>query len=261
VVVSGVLDPATGVHHQLLPAAAVTVCRLQADHDELRHRNYVRSGRRANPGELDDVLADTLAEACALDGSDFADVSLETSGVPAAQVAALVRGSCRDWPGFSGALGAPDARASPALAGDAISRLREAPGDAGSVVLLCGVTGVGKSTIGFEVHTSLLRPGRAAAYVDLGQIGFHGPAVTGDAARHRVKARNLAAPWEPSDVPGRRALPPSVRSRAQRLRTLTALPCPRGPSSCACLRREGRSWHGGSCRQAMAGAGQNPAIR
>jgi len=196
VVVSGVVDPAAGVHHQLLPAAAVTVCRLRAEHDELKHRYDVRSGRRANPGKLDDVLADTLAEACALDGSDFADVSLDTSGVPPAQVAVLVRGGCRDWPGFNETLGALDARVSPALAGDEISRRRLGTGDDESVVLLCGVTGVGKSTIGFEVHTRTLRSGRAAAYIDLGQIGFLGPAVIGDAARHQVTARNLAALWE-----------------------------------------------------------------
>ena len=172
----------------------MTVCRLRAEHDELRHRYYVRSGRQANHGQLNDVLADTLAEARALDDSDFADVSLDTSGVPAAQVAALVRG-CRVWPGFSGTLAALDARVSPAPAGDEISRRREGPEGAGSVVLICGVTGVGKSTIGFEVHTRTLRSGHAAAYIDLGQVGFLGPAITGDAARHHVKARNLAALW------------------------------------------------------------------
>ena len=38
VIVSGVADPGRGVHADLIPRAAVTVCRLRAGRDELRQR-------------------------------------------------------------------------------------------------------------------------------------------------------------------------------------------------------------------------------
>jgi adenylylsulfate kinase-like enzyme len=38
VVVSGVVDPASGAHADLVPQAALTICRLRADRDELPGR-------------------------------------------------------------------------------------------------------------------------------------------------------------------------------------------------------------------------------
>jgi chloramphenicol 3-O-phosphotransferase len=40
-----------------------------------------------------------------------------------------------------------------------------------------------------------MRAGHTAAYVDLDQIGFRGPAPADDPGGHRLKARNLAAIW------------------------------------------------------------------
>jgi hypothetical protein len=65
----------------------------------------------------------------------------------------------------------------------------------GQVLLVCGPTGVGKSTIGFEVYLRTLRSGHTAAYVDLNQLGFIGPARSQDPGGHLLKSRNLAAIW------------------------------------------------------------------
>jgi hypothetical protein len=71
------------------------------------------------------------------------------------------------------------------------------PTDAGGEILwLCGPTGVGKSTIGFEVYRRLLGGGPPTAFVDPGQLGFLRPAPADDPAHHRVKARSLAGLWQ-----------------------------------------------------------------
>ncbi len=45
VIVSGVVDAAHGVHADMIPQAAVTVCRLRASRDELRQRFAGRRGQ------------------------------------------------------------------------------------------------------------------------------------------------------------------------------------------------------------------------
>jgi hypothetical protein len=72
--------------------------------------------------------------------------------------------------------------------------------------VLCGATGVGKSTAGFEVYRRTLRAGSAAAYVDLDQVGFCRPLPADDTGGHRVKARNLAAMWHTYRAAGARCL-------------------------------------------------------
>lgn len=66
----------------------------------------------------------------------------------------------------------------------------------GHVLWVCGVTGVGKSTITFDVYMKTLRDGTPAAYVDLDQIGFCNPAPADDPRNHRAKARILSALWQ-----------------------------------------------------------------
>ena len=178
VIVSGVVDPGRGVHASLIPRAAVTVCQLRAGRDELRQRFL---GRGEQAGLLDDVLS----QADAMDASDVADVCVDVSGLPAAEAARLVRERTAGWPILTGP-GRPyeaEPDDSPAAAAD------------GPVLVLCGATGVGKSTAGFEVYRRTLRAGSAAAYVDLDQIGFCRPVPAGEGGGHRVKARNLAAMW------------------------------------------------------------------
>jgi adenylylsulfate kinase-like enzyme len=190
VVVSGVVDPAVGAHTDLLADTALTICRLRADHDELRRRLTERSGQS---GEMDEVAA----EAAALDASDFADVCVDTSGVPAADVVGRVRESCGDWMRQNRQGRAAEAAVAGRTAdADAAGECRaEVAAAGGHILLLCGATGVGKSTIGFELYLRDLTAGRTAAYIDLDQIGFCGPGLVGHQASHRIKARNLAALW------------------------------------------------------------------
>ncbi len=166
VIANGVLDPVRGVYPELMPRAEVTVCRLRADRNEL---------------------------------TGFAGVCVDTSGIPAAGGAGLVRDSCRDWPGFSGSLPAPRRE-------DGADRDLAADSADGNVLLICGPAGVGKSTIGFQLYLRYLRDGRMAGYVDLDQIGFIRPTPYDDPGRHRLKAGNLAAMWRTYHAAGARHL-------------------------------------------------------
>ena len=191
-IVNGVVDPGRGVHRDVLSGAVLTVCRLRADRDELARRF---TERYATGDNLEDALDGTLAEADAMDASNCADVTLETSGVPAAQVAALVRDTCRDWPGFGAAVTEPGGKpACPATGAGGDGNLG-AGAASGNILLISGPTGVGKSTIGFELYLRYLRAGLTTGYIDLGQIGFISPGRPGDPGQHRLKARNLAAMW------------------------------------------------------------------
>jgi hypothetical protein len=78
-------------------------------------------------------------------------------------------------------------------------------GDPVPVLLLCGATAVGKSTVGYEFFTRV-RAGIKAAYVDLAQIGFCRPAPAHDPDNHRLKAANLAAMWPAFRGAGARCL-------------------------------------------------------
>ena len=189
VIVSGVVDPGRGVPADLIPRAVITVCRLRAGRDELRQRFLGRGGQA---GLLDEVLS----QADAMDASDVADVWVDTSGLAAAEAARLVRERIAGWPVLTGPI-RPDETGpndSPATAAD------------GPVLVLCGATGVGKSTAGFEVYRRTLSAGSAAAYIDLDQIGFCRPVPSGDTGIHRVKARNLAAMWHTYRAAGAQCL-------------------------------------------------------
>jgi adenylylsulfate kinase-like enzyme len=189
IIVSGVVDPGRGVPAGLIPRAAVTVCRLRAGRDELRQRFL---GRAKQAGQLDEVLD----QADAMDASDVADVCVDTGGLAAAETARLVRERIAGWPMLTGLVRSDKA-------GPHDSRATAADGP---VLVLCGATGVGKSTAGFEVYRRTLRAGYAAAYVDLDQIGFCRPVPAGDTGGHRVKARNLAAMWHTYRAAGAQCL-------------------------------------------------------
>lgn len=204
-IVNGVVDPVAGVQRDLLPNAAITVCRLRAD----RHEVVRRFARRHGPGnDLDELLSEILAEADGLDASDFADACVDTTGVLVGEVARLVRDSCRDWHGFHGtALTHRAASADPGTgAGDDTEPSRGTDGADGHIVLICGPAGVGKSTIGFELYLRYLDAGLTAGYVDLEQVGFAVPAAADDPGHHRLKARNLAAIWQTYHAAGARHL-------------------------------------------------------
>jgi hypothetical protein len=187
-----------------MPEAKVTVCRLRADKDEVAHRFI---GRHGQSDDLDQVLAETLDEADAMDGSNIADVCVDTTGVAAAEVADLVRDGCSAWPGFSGTL--PRTILGPSVAAEGRENLtatNEADSADGNILLLCGPTGIGKSTVGFQLYLRYLRDGLMAGYVDLDQIGFVRPGPRNDPGSHRLKAGNLAAMWLTYHAAGARHL-------------------------------------------------------
>ncbi|MFF2812031.1 hypothetical protein ACFVT2_33625 [Streptomyces sp. NPDC058000] len=90
-IVSGVVDPAHGVHIDEIPQAAVTVCRLRADRDVLRRRRFVSRG---GPAELLDAV---LSAADSPDASDFATVCPDTSDLRVHEMARLVSERPRGW--------------------------------------------------------------------------------------------------------------------------------------------------------------------
>jgi hypothetical protein len=183
VIVSGDLGSSRALSSGTLHGASLTICRLRARPDELRRR---LTSRRAAP----ELVTDALREAAELDRSSFADVCVDTDGLTVAEVARLVRERCGGWPPRGAAATRPAGTAGmPLAAADA------AAGGGGDVLLACGVTGVGKSAVGFEVFLRQLRAGVAAAYVDLDQIGFMSPAPADGPDVNRLTARNLADLW------------------------------------------------------------------
>jgi predicted ABC-type ATPase len=206
-IVNGVVDPVLGVYRDLIPDAAVTVCRMRAGRDELARRFISRHRSWRRPGDdLDNALTETLAEADAMDASTFADIVIETGGGPASQVAARVRETCRDWPGFSIAAGEPAGTAGSERTQPSLPGYRAPEDAAGNIVLICGATGVGKSTIGFQLYLRCLNAGVMAGYADLGQLGFLKPEPPGDRYQHRLRAANLAAIWQNYHAAGARYL-------------------------------------------------------
>ena len=185
VIVNGVVDPALGVPRDLLGPAAVTVCRLRADPGEVVRR---LAGRQPHGGDEADAVRLVREDCAHLDASGFADVCVDTTGVPATEVPRLVRDGCHGWPGFSGVAGRPPDADPGILAGPA-------DGASGQVLLLCGPPGAGKSTIGFQLYLRCLHAGLTAGYIDLDQIGFLTPPAGDDPFNHRLKAANLAAIW------------------------------------------------------------------
>jgi hypothetical protein len=194
VILNGVVDPVVGVRRDLLEQAAVTVCRLRAEPGEVVRRLADR--RRTGAGDAGDGDAADLArqvrdDCDRMDDSDFADVCVDTTGVPAGEVARLIQDRCRRWPGFRASEGQPGALPT----GPSGPTRSQAHGRGGQVLLLCGPAGVGKSAIGFQLYQRCLRAGRTAGYIDLDQIGFLTPHPEGDPRNHRLKARNLAGIW------------------------------------------------------------------
>ncbi len=74
------------------------------------------------------------------------------------------------------------------------------------VLWLCGRSGVGKSTVGFEIFSQLTHAGIKTAYLDIDQIGLCYPAAADDPETYRVKARNLGAVWPIYRADGARCL-------------------------------------------------------
>lgn len=191
VVVSGVVDPAHGVYVDKIPQAVLTVCRLRVERAELERRLVGRQGAA-------ELVPEALREADAMGASDFTDVCIDTTGLSADEVAGLVRDRIGDWPALDHL--DPSTEVAQPHGGTAATAAD------GQILWLCGVTGVGKSTIGFEVYLKTLRSGLAGAYVDLDQIGFCSPAPPDDPRNHRLKARILPALWRTFRAAGAQCL-------------------------------------------------------
>lgn len=192
VVVSGITDPVHGVNRELLPHANLTICLLRASPADIRQRLTAR-------GESAEAIQESVREAEELDASDFADVSVDTSGLSAAEVLRLVRERCAGWPVWPARRGSDLADPEQPAAQPEPKEPAEPPGPpaerniSAPVLLLCGPTGVGKSTVGFQVYLRTLQAGFTSAYIDLDQIGFMTPAAASDSGGHRLKAANLAS--------------------------------------------------------------------
>lgn len=186
-IINGVIDPVMGLPPDALPHSAVTICRLRASRDEVERRFLARHGQSADVAEWLREIRDEIA---GFDQSSFADACVDTTGVPQGDVAALIRDACKTWPGFS---------PSPAAARTQDSELTAAEVDAdradGEVVLITGPTGVGKSTVGFQLYVNCISARLGAGYVDLEQIGLVSPTARDPLQRHRLRACNLAAIW------------------------------------------------------------------
>jgi predicted ABC-type ATPase len=205
VIVNGFVDPALGIPTDLLSQASLTICRLRADLDEVIRR---LAGRHESSDYQAELIREVRDEAAGLDASEFADACIDTDGVPAAEVARLVRQSCPDWPGFGDAIRQPRATAAHSSrgAGGGAAPDHGAYTADGHILLVCGPTGVGKSAIGFQVCVTGLQAGLTTGYVDLDQIGFITPALDDDPGNHRLKASNLAAIWRNYHALGARHL-------------------------------------------------------
>jgi len=179
VIVSGVVHPTHGAFHELTPHAALTVCRLHADAAELARRVNERSGAPV-------TVSEAFAEAEALESNDIGDVRIDTSNRTVADVVSLVHERTNGWRAAErGWSRANDSSPSPtSVAG-------------GQILWLCGVTGVGKSTVGFATYLKAVFCNRfPGAYLDLDQIGFLCPAPADDPGNHRVRARIVSAMWQ-----------------------------------------------------------------
>lgn len=187
-----------------MAGTALTACRLRVASDELRQRF---TGRGWNP-HLADVA---VRDAEALDRSDFADLVLNTDGLPVRDVARLVREQAGGWPPEYPPNTRPRSTTSerwpehgaapPASASVRTANTRFVP-----VLWLCGPTAVGKSTVGWEIFNQVVRSGVKAAYVDLAQISFCRPAPYSDPDNHRIKTANLGAMWSTFRSAGARCL-------------------------------------------------------
>ena len=193
VLVSGVVDEIHGVRDYVdqISHTDLTLCRLRADRDILAERLANRS--------LESYQMDAmLRESDTLDRSDFADVCIDTSGLTVSEVIQLLDGKTGGWPALPKRTCLSNSHAS--------TRFPKLPTTPGSILWLCGTTGVGKSTVGWRIFEEVRRAGITAAFVDLEQISFYRPVPDNDPDNHQIKAHNLAAMWQIFHESGARCL-------------------------------------------------------
>lgn len=91
---------------------------------------------------------------------------------------------------------------------------------------VCGPSGVGKSSVGWEIFRQRINEGRPSAYLDFDQIGFCRPAPDNDADNVQMSTRNLAAMWPNYRARGARCLVASgiIHTAAEIQSRLAAVP-------------------------------------
>jgi adenylylsulfate kinase-like enzyme len=99
--------------------------------------------------------------------------------------------------------GSPVIRSSRSAGSTSLASMRR---DTFPFLWLCGPSGVGKSSVGYELFDQLSRAGTTTAYVDLDQLGLCSSAPDDDARNNRVKARNLGEVWSGFQAVGAQCL-------------------------------------------------------
>ncbi len=168
-------------------------------------------------------------------GPDGGDVAVDPAGLPVPEVVSRLR-------------------ALPVPAGSTVDTGRPGPASGPPVLWLCGVTGVGKSTVGRLVSEKI--PG-GAGLVELDQIGFYRPSPVDDPRNHRIKAANLRALWQAYGDMGvaRLVVVGPVDSRLDIFVYVDALP---GVAMTVCQLHAGRDEL--TRRIAARGRGEGPAL-
>jgi hypothetical protein len=179
------LEPrAFTIYGDQLRGVDVTFCRLTVGLDELRRRNLERGGR-----DRED-LAQAVREAVDLDHSDLVHPVINTQDMTLEEATRRVV----DLLGPEAETYGQGVRQVdvPAYAMDRY----EPAVSPGRIIFICGPTGVGKSTVAWELFATLRAAGRTAGFVDLAQIGFLSPGRPEDPNHLRLKCANLAALWD-----------------------------------------------------------------
>ncbi len=237
-VVSGVVDPVRGAYVGNLPDIHVTMCRLHVHADELTRRLIGREGDG-------DMVASALAEADALDATDFSDLRIDTTDLRVAEVVRRVWEHVPVWWTLSG----PAASDEP----DVPSGRPD-----GSILWLCGSTGVGKSTVGFSLYLRhVLGRQIPGAFLDLDQIGFYHREPTTVHVNHQMRARILADIWGTFRAAGAQCLilvgpaedEAAIRTYAEALPAATLTVCRLHAGREELTRRVLSRGHGGSWAQ------------
>jgi len=74
------------------------------------------------------------------------------------------------------------------------------------VLWLCGPMGVGKSAVGWEIFSQVIRSGIKSGYADADQLGLCYPPPENDPVNQRVKSRNVGVVFKNYQEAGARCL-------------------------------------------------------